>query len=117
LHRLIAADYWHEWLLTIRTILRIIIVDGAAFCAVSAHVFAISESGLRVGKKAKASNDQPKNEVADPDGDPDTEENEAEEFGFLRCVHCPRKVTGRDLSVHLGGENNADYSERETADR
>jgi len=37
LHWLIAADDWREWLLAVRTILRSIIVNGTAFCAVSAH--------------------------------------------------------------------------------
>jgi hypothetical protein len=71
---------------------------------------------LGVRKNAKASNHEPKDQVAHPAGEANTQENVAEEFGLFRCIQCSWNVTGSYLSVYLSGEDDADYSERETAD-
>jgi len=88
LHWLISGIHLREWRLTIRTVLRHVIVNGAALGAVSAHLYNVSERGLRVCEDAKASNDECENQIAAPDKDTQTKKDETEEFGFLRGIQC-----------------------------
>jgi len=116
LHWLISGIHRREWRLTIRTILRRVIIDGAALSAVSAHLKGLRQ-GLRVCENAKASDYKGKNQVATPEKDSQTKKDETEKFSLLRGIQCARHVAGSYLSVYLSGENDADNPQRKTAKR
>jgi len=93
LHGLVAgADWCRKRSLAVRAILRYLIIDGAALGAVSAHLYTVSELGLRVCEDTQATNNESENQVAAPKEDPKTEKDVTEKFSFLRRIQCARHV-------------------------
>src|SRR6185369_4727843 len=89
LHWLITGVDGCERRLAGGAVLRRLIVNGSAFCAVSSHLssnFSERLFELRIAENTQANNSERHQEVTTPQYDTESNENDTEKFGLLGCV-------------------------------